>query len=348
MTGAERELESRIQMAITGVTPGVCVQAHHRGEKLVDLRVGETFEFYDLASITKILFTTSRFMQLASQGNLEIESPLYHLLPWVNSPDLTLRVLLSHVSGLEWWKPFYQTITLTKTRAEKWRELQLQLSQAKVTPSEKSVYSDLDFLMLAFALEALEKVELLSCWEKVSESFDLRDIRFHIENTPKYERSRYAPTENCPWRGKVLQGEVHDDNCWALGGVSTHTGLFGGIDEVSKWIQTLRLILHDQKDRARISSAVLAQFTKRAIPKKRGDWALGFMMPSIPGASCGKYFSENSFGHTGFTGTSVWFDPLRDLSVVILSNRVHPTRANEAFKSLRPQIHDWIIETCKL
>jgi CubicO group peptidase (beta-lactamase class C family) len=155
--------------------------------------------------------------------------------------------------------------------------------------------------------------------------------------------SLYAPTEECPVRRKLVQGEVHDLNAWALGGVSTHAGLFGSIDDVGWFSLHLRShLLGIARYSIRQKTAQL--FAKRALPEGHGDWAMGYMMPTPGAASCGTYFSLDSIGHTGFTGTSVWYDPKMDLSVCILSNRVLYGADNKAFGKLRPEIHNWIVE----
>jgi CubicO group peptidase (beta-lactamase class C family) len=126
--------------------------------------------------------------------------------------------------------------------------------------------------------------------------------------------------------------------------VSTHAGLFGSIDDLACYGLQLRAQLRGLAG-ARVSQATAQLFAQRAIAREVGDWALGFMMPSPQGASCGRYFSPESIGHTGFTGTSIWYDPTRDLLVTILSNRVFSGRENKGFLTLRPQMHDWVVES---
>jgi CubicO group peptidase (beta-lactamase class C family) len=139
-----------------------------------------------------------------------------------------------------------------------------------------------------------------------------------------------------------LQGEVHDENAWALGGVASHSGLFGDVQSVSNWALYLReAVLNGTRQ---LSPSVARLFSKRSLPKEKGDWAVGFMMPSAEGSSAGHRFSKSSIGHTGFTGTSFWWDPKADILVVLLSNRVYPTRENASFVKLRAVIHDMIYE----
>ncbi|MCM2283108.1 MAG: serine hydrolase, partial [Bdellovibrionaceae bacterium] len=178
----------------------------------------------------------------------------------------------------------------------------------------------------------------------IRDRLDLRDAAFHVGNQPPHARRLYAPTEFCPWRKKTIQGEVHDENTWVLGGVAPHAGLFGTLDDLSRWGLCLRSSLRGGSGGLARPETV-ARFARRALPRARGDWALGFMLPGLKGASCGKYFSRLSVGHLGFTGTSLWYDPRRDLLVTVLSNRVHPTRENKLFPQLRGFLHDSVVES---
>jgi CubicO group peptidase (beta-lactamase class C family) len=148
-----------------------------------------------------------------------------------------------------------------------------------------------------------------------------------------------APTEVDSWRGRLLCGEVHDENAAALGGEAGHAGLFGSVDAVLAitgiWMQAYhgRAAILDQ--------GLVREFTRRQDPAGAASWALGWDTPSIP-SSAGQYFAARSFGHLGYTGTSIWIDPEQELEVVLLSNRVHPTRTNEAIRDFRPMIHDLV------
>ncbi|MCB0421642.1 MAG: serine hydrolase, partial [Bdellovibrionales bacterium] len=206
-----------------------------------------------------------------------------------------------------------------------------------------AVYSDLDFLVLGYYLEALYEKELVKIWEGIQEDHHLETLHFCVNNKPKFSKNRYAPTEKCPWRKKVLQGEVHDDNTWSLLGVSSHAGLFGSIHDVSRWGRELRRSYYE-RGKGLAPSSIVRAYCRRSLPVTVGDWGYGFMKPSRSQSSAGKHFSASSVGHTGFTGTSFWWDPQKDLMIVILSNRVHPSRKNQKFVALRPLIHDWIVQ----
>jgi len=332
----EKDLKVKLENSIQGATPGLQLQAYHKGRKFIDIEVGKTWKYYDLASLTKVVFTNTFLMyhQVSPQEKLN--------LPWLSLCNIKLQKLLSHSAGFQAWNSYYKETAKQKNTVAKWEALKSLLQLEKST-SHKSIYSDIDYLLLAFWLERHFEKPLLELWLQMQNDLNLEGLHFNPQNQPQLKKSLYAPTEKCPWRKKTLQGEVHDDNTWALGGVSTHAGLFGSIDQLSQWSLLLRNAFYDER-KSPLKHKIVKTYLTRAIPKTVGDWALGFMMPSIPNSSCGQYFDPSSIGHTGFTGTSFWFDPKRDLIVNILSNRVHPTRDNRDFVQLRPLIHNWIVE----
>jgi len=344
MNAAQTELARRASNAITGATPGVLLRAYRGGERLCEIDAGATYEYYDLASLTKVVFTQQAMMQSFEQGLWNPQSCVGEQLAGFAHGTIRVVDLLTHTSGMTWWKPFYESIALDTGMAEKRRWLLGELARSEVQPTGQAVYSDLGIMLLGFFLERLYGTDLLSLWAALrARCYADTTLAFHPENVPPKERARYAPTENCPWRGKVLQGEVHDDNTWALGGVSTHAGLFGSLDDLAAYGLMLRGQVLGRPGSV-VSQATAQWFARRAIAPTCGDWALGFMRPSARGASCGSYLSAESIGHTGFTGTSIWFDPEHDLLVVVLSNRVALGRDNRAFVELRSRLHDWVCE----
>lgn len=341
----EKRLALRLQGAITDVTPGVVLRAYARGALVCDLQVGDTRRFYDLASLTKIVFTQQALMQAFDRGLWTLDTVVGDRLPDFVRPGIRVTELLTHTSGIAWWMPFYESVDMRLPWRERRRWLYAQLQAAPCHPTGKAVYSDLGFMLLGFFLEALYGQDLLTVWQDLkARTYPGSSLEFHPDNRPLSVPEHYAPTESCPWRQKRLQGEVHDDNAWSLGGVSTHAGLFGSIDDLAGFGLQLRGQLLGLPGAA-VGPDSAGLFARRAIPPEAGDWALGFMLPSAQGASCGRHFSPRSIGHTGFTGTSLWFDPQQDLLVAILSNRVYGGRENRAFLALRPQIHDWIAES---
>jgi CubicO group peptidase (beta-lactamase class C family) len=155
-----------------------------------------------------------------------------------------------------------------------------------------------------------------------------------------------APTEDCPWRKKVLCGEVHDDNAYAVGGVAGHAGLFSSVRDIHQLLACLNGC-HRGKNTF-LPQALIQEFLSRDESVKNSTYALGWDTPSENKSSSGKYFSLHSVGHLGFTGTSIWWDLEKNCHVVLLSNRVHPTRKNEKIREFRPYIHDLIMKTLNL
>ncbi len=342
----ESALRKKIRSGVPdlkSVTPGMVIDVYKKGEPLVHLRMGRTYHYYDLASLTKILFTATAWMRWVAKSDFNLKLPAYYFLTWWRHKEVQVRSLLTHSAGLSWWRPYYTFLRGTHDFESRWPQMIEHLKRGRPHPGTKAVYSDLDLFMLGFLLEEMEQKSLPEIWSDVRHALGLEHTDFNAGNKPRHARRLYAPTEDCPWRGHVMQGEVHDENTWALGGVAPHAGLFAPPHDVSKWALTLRKALRGETHLFG-SQKVVEAFTERQLSKARGDWGYLFMKPSAKGSSCGRHFSRQSFGHTGFTGTSIWMDPVRDLIVVILSNRVHPTRQNSAFVQLRPRIHDWICE----
>ncbi|MBX2986422.1 MAG: serine hydrolase [Bdellovibrionaceae bacterium] len=344
LTVLEKNLEEQIRARIQDVTPGVMVRAYQGGKQVIDVGVGDTWAYYDLASLTKVIFTVEALMVAFENRLWDEDSTLGQFVPWYPHPQLRIVDILSHSAGFTWWMPFYKDIDLNLSVEARREQLKKMLRDAPLEPQEQSVYSDLGFMMLGFVLEAIHEKPLLEIWNDLKSSmYDGTTLEFHPNHQPTQRVSLYAPTEECPWRGRLLQGEVHDENAWALGGVSTHAGLFGSIDDAGWALLNLRSQLLGI-GRSPVKMKTARFFTRRARPEGQGDWGLGLMMPTPGAASCGMYFSLTAFGHTGFTGTSLWYDPKADLAVAILSNRVLYGRHNDAFKKLRPEIHNWIVE----
>lgn len=343
----EKALAEQIAPRIRDVTPGVVLRAYQSGRLVVDMAVGDTAAYYDLASLTKIIFTVQAMMAAFEKGKWKLDTKVAEILPWFQHKETRVTELLTHSAGFVWWLPLYKELDINKSIPERREQLRKILSDLPVEKKEMSVYSDIDFLLLGFVLEQLYEKPLPEIWTDIKNEFYLgTTFEFHPNNQPIYRPSLYAPTEECPWRRRLLQGEVHDENTWALGGLSTHAGLFGSIDDLGWFALMLRSQLLGI-GRSSIKLKTMKLFAHRARPEGQGDWALGYMMPTPGSASCGVHFNLESIGHTGFTGTSLWFDPKQDLAVAILSNRVLYGRENKAFQQLRPQIHNWIVEGLK-
>lgn len=345
MNALEKKLHENFLQLSPQVAPGFLLRAYHHGKKVCDVSWGKTWTYYDLASLTKIFFTVPWMIRSVEQNRIDVFYRLPKLMPWYLH-SVTAKDLLSHTAGNEWWQPFYKM--LDSTQGIEFRKMQLK-SKLRESPLSsqggKAVYSDIDFFLLGFLLETVYQKNWLDLWGELSEVlFKKNGLFFQPQNQIQFKQESYAPTEKCPWRHRLLQGEVHDENAWALGGVAPHAGLFGSMDAVGEWAVWWRSQFYGLEEKPWFSRELAKKFTERAVSEDKGDWSLGFMLPTLGSASCGKYFSKESFGHTGFTGTSFWMDPEKDLMVLLLSNRIYPNRSNELFKKARPQIHDWVCE----
>ena len=328
---------------LPSATPGLRVAAVKSGGENLTYSWGQAPIYYDFASVTKVIFTVTAVMKCVDEKLATVEDPVQRYLPWFPSGEVTIKMLLGHYSGFEWWAPVYEMLRERNLvgRAHwpaNWRFVQDLLANQKIHTVTKDTYSDLDFWTLGFFLEEVFAKPLDQIWADLKIDLQMEQTHFCIDNNPVYQRELYAPTEACPWRRKTLQGEVHDDNTWALGGVAPHAGLFGPIEDLVTWAKGLRLALKGGE--WAISAQTVQQFAKRCGP---GAWAHGFMMPSPIKSSVGDKMSRAAIGHWGFTGSGSWLDPDHDIIVATLANRVHPTRENKKFNDLRPRIHDEVL-----
>ncbi len=292
---------------------------------------------YDLASLTKVVVTTTMAMILVDEDRIDIDKPVSSFLPKFRGgakDRVSVFHLLTHSSGLDAVMPLYKELQGKQAYLERIENLELGYE-----PGTKSVYSDLGEILLGEILERVAGEPLDGfAQRRILGPLGMRDTRF---KPPASLFERIAPTENDPWRGRLLRGEVHDENAFALGGVAAHAGLFGTAPDLARFAQML--LNGGVYDQHRIvSRETLERFTRRAgIPDS--SRALGWGTPS-PGSSSGALLSPRSFGHTGFTGTSLWIDPDRQLFVILLTNRVHPTRENATLpKTVRAAVADAVV-----
>jgi CubicO group peptidase (beta-lactamase class C family) len=300
-----------------------------------DAPAADTDTIFDLASLTKVLATTPLAMREVDAGRIALDDPIHDRLPlWrgTNREEVTVRDLLAHRSGLTAYLPFFRD-----HRGRREFEHAICTLPLEYTPRTKAVYSDLGFILLGFVLEDVSGRSLQPLFEDLARSIAAAPIGF---NPPSTLRSRIAPTEIDPWRGRLLVGEVHDENCWALGGASGHAGLFGTAAAVGAFARAVLATLAADTALARQSTMQLFAARTTAVPGS--SRALGWDT-MLPASSCGTKLSPRAIGHTGFTGTSLWIDPERDLYVVLLTNRVHPTRENNRLVELRAMVHDAVV-----
>ncbi len=325
---------------------------HSKKQKLllhygsVNNRSIDSCVFFDLASLTKPLATTLAVLCLIKEKKIGFNDTLISLLKSTIPNDkieITLDQLLNHSSGLAAHKPFFKELRgFTPNNNKKILSRILQeLLQNK--PGEKQEYSDLGFILLGIIVETQSGLPLNEfVEEKVLGPLNLNRELFFLKGNKRDKNKRFAPTEQCSWRNKHLCGQVHDDNTYAVGGVSGQAGLFGNINGVASLVEFLIEILQEKKEHPFFKRKDLQQ----AVIRKSdiGSWGLGFDTPSSYGSSSGRYFSKNSFGHLGFTGTSFWVDMEKEVSIVLLTNRVNPDRDNIKIRKFRPVFHDIIMK----
>jgi CubicO group peptidase (beta-lactamase class C family) len=299
---------------------------------------------FDLASLTKPLATTLAVMRLVQDRKIAVEQSLGDLLPECQQSDkaaIKLKHLLYHNSGLPDYRPYYKRLSKMEMDLRRAELRRLLVKEPLIRPCGKEVlYSDLGFMILAWVVEHIAGQRLDHfVTQGIYTPLGLKNLFF---NAPGAEdrRGPFAATEHCLWRRKILVGQVHDENAFVVGGIDGHAGLFGTADDVNRLLIELLCTYHGQKTDATFNRDLLHQFFKR-LPNT--DKALGFDMPRLNNASCGRGFSANSVGHLGFTGTSFWMDLEKSIIVILLTNRVHPSRENERIKKFRPALHDTII-----
>ncbi len=300
---------------------------------------------FDLASLTKVVATATLAMRAVDEGRLTLETRVGECLRAWRGRDregVTVRDLLAHASGLTAYLPFYRDCT---GRHE--FEHAICTMPLEYEPGSRSLYSDLGFMLLGFILEDARArpggprwdpaTALAPQFHRLAAYITPEPLAFH---PPRSWRPHTAPTEVDLWRGRLLVGEVHDENTWALGGAAGHAGLFGTAAGVGAYARAMLLTIQGRDILAKTATA--REFIRKTeIPGSSRALGWDTMLPT---SSCGTRMSPTAIGHTGFTGTSLWLDWERDLYAVLLTNRVHPTRENEAIRAVRPAFHDAVME----
>jgi serine-type D-Ala-D-Ala carboxypeptidase len=298
---------------------------------------------FDMASVTKAMATTSMAMLLWERGQLDLDEPLVRQLPEfaATGPDsaplsefrqnITARMLLAHCSGLPAYAPLYKTCATATEVLKACLYMPLE-----TVPGTHGVYSDIGFIVLGHLLETIAGERLDSfCRREVFAPLGMTSTRYCPPAELKLSIPPTSDAEN--FRHRVLQGEVHDGNCWRLGGVSGQAGLFSNVAD------TLRLadcLLH--YGRNILQPETVAKFTTRQDMPLSSGWTMGWDTPTPPSSS-GTMFSSHSIGHLGYTGTSLWIDLDKAVAIVLLTNRTYPgedAAASETIKSVRPRFHD--------
>lgn len=305
---------------------------------------------FDLASVSKVVATTTMAALLYERGLVDLEMPLTSVVSeFTNSGfadddlrrnDVTLRMLLAHSSGL----PAYEKIYL---RAES-RESLLAAAEAVPLahdPGTHAEYSDIGFILLGLALERLADDSLDHFAQH--EIFGPLGLAHTTFTPPHAWRNRIAPTaDDRSFRHRVIQGEVQDENASVMGGVAGHAGVFSTAYDLAVFANAMMAVSsgrNGEDSRSLLRADTLALFTHRELTPEGTSRALGWDTPSQPSQS-GRHLSQAAYGHLGYTGTSLWIDPVRELSITLLTNRTWPDCANQAIKEFRPRVHDAIVE----
>lgn len=337
-------LDSMIAAAIAdGAAPGAALAigrnghiAYLRGYGKLDWDPASSpvdgSSIYDVASLTKVVATTTAAMILEESGQLDIDRTVASYLPELSDPQkagITVRQLLIHRGGFEAFSALYRTFRGRQQYLE-----QINSRPLKFPPGTATVYSDWDMIILQLVLERISGASLDAFVQnRILGPLGMRDTQFLPSPGLK---PRIAPTERDSAGRGHIHGDVHDPNAWAMGGVAGHAGLFSTARDLTVFAQ---MILNGGEHNGvrLLKPATIARWTARQ--GKESSRALGWDTPA-PGSSAGHYFSPRSFGHTGYTGTSIWIDPEKQLYVILLSNRVNPTSANQKIFPLRRSVAD--------
>jgi CubicO group peptidase (beta-lactamase class C family) len=344
------------------VFPGAVLHVSHQGKTRIHHAVGyaairprkihmTTATIFDLASLTKPVATTTAVMRLVDRAALRLEDTVRQFIPEFSGGEkdrVTIRHLLNHSSGLRAWQPLYKQVfgsartlpaRLRLTEGKRRVLDRILRNRLVYTPGSKSIYSDLGFILLGEIVERVSDISLdRFCRDEIFAPLGMRKTFFPAVRP--YRAAPYAATERMDWRRRIVLGEVHDNNAYVMGGVAGHAGLFSTAVDLARFGRGML-------DARRGENPLLSQKTVETFISRQGtpgsSWALGWDTPSVP-SSAGRYFSSHSFGHLGYTGTSLWIDPEQDLVVVLLTNRVHPSSRNIKIRRFRPLIHDLVYE----
>ena len=342
--------------------PGAVLMVGYRGTLVYEQAVGAaallprprrmTVEtVFDLASLTKPIVTVTALMVLVDAGLVRLDAPVDRYLHTYRRPGgeaPTLQQILSHCAGLPAWRPYYQTIDPSLPASARRRAVYAAVHGEPLIdrPGSSMRYSDLGFILLGELVEAMSGIPLDEfCRQQIVAPLQLEGLGFRPSERPWPTEVSFASTESCAWRRQILEGEVHDENAWIMGGVAGHAGLFATARQVWQFAQSL---LGGLQGRSwLVSTPTVRTFTTRQGTPDGSTWALGWDTPTPGMSSAGRLISSTAIGHLGFTGTSLWIDATKQVIVVLLTNRVHPSRQREGIKTFRPLIHDAVMHALK-
>ncbi|MGI5861820.1 MAG: serine hydrolase domain-containing protein [Myxococcales bacterium] len=389
------EIAQALQQGVDeGVFPGAAAAVFLRGKLIHASVAGDAQRIpariplpddavFDLASVTKVVATTTAAVALVARGALSLDDSVARFWPGfarAGKRSVTIRHLLAHSSGLPAWKPMFldvaadpggQPLFAAERDPEKCAYAcrrgraivfdAIEAAELEQPPGTKAVYSDLGFIALGRVIEEVSGQRLDAFVERdILPELRLESLMFRpLDRAPRKApviaaTGVYRPNEPAPGQEQLvpapppdaaprdLSGEVNDDNAFAMGGVAGHAGLFGNARDVAAWGNA---VIEELSGAMRIAPPEVWERFCTLDSTPGTSRALGFDTPTPGASSAGRYIaSSRAVGHLGFTGTSVWIDLRRQLSVALLTNRVHPTRANLAIREFRPRFHDTVIE----
>ena len=353
LKSARRLMENAVS---DGVFPGGVLLASQQGHVLIHQAFGladltteipvSTQTVFDLASLTKPLATTLAVLTLMEHAQLTLDHTLGDFMVpsrGTDKADISVRHLLYHNSGLPDYRPYFKELAQASPDTRRESMLTKILDEPLAYPvGEKVVYSDLGFMLLRGIVEIASGSRLDDIVRHdIYCPLKLRDLFFVDVENPLSD-DRFAATENCPWRHTLIRGVVSDENAYVVGGVDGHAGLFGTASDVHGLLLEILDTYSENPSHHIFQPDLLRDFLDYGKGTQR---ALGFDRPAVKGSASGCCFSGNSVGHLGFTGTSFWMDLDRSIIIILLTNRIHPSRDNENIRKFRPILHDAIMET---
>lgn len=364
METEQLSLEELCSNAVTcGVFPGSVLEVYHGARQIFSIAAGRfawpfwtpsvsSHTVYDLASLTKPLATSILYMCFVSDGVIGLDEKITKFLPGLpdEKQSITFRHLLNHSSGLPAYRPYFKTLTgcshkKARNEIERW----IVGEALEESVGVKTLYSDLGFMLLGFLAEKISGETLVSLIDKhVLKFFEIRDIFCGGKGDFLTQYSVLtAPSEYCKYRSRVIKAETHDMNAWVMGGFAGHAGLFATASAVAEIVIKIKSMYQGNYKHSIITNSAVREFLKVNHTLDRQKWTCGFDTPTPGNSSTGRFFSLNSIGHLGFTGTSFWHDMEKNITVVLLSNRTFPkaTKQNqEAIKKFRIKVHDAVLE----
>jgi CubicO group peptidase (beta-lactamase class C family) len=300
---------------------------------------------FDLASLTKPLATALAVMVLIQAEQINLEQNLGDVLPAFKENEkcaIQIKQLLYHNSGLPDYRAYYRDLEHLPLSRRKHALRKLLVDEPLVYPvGSRVMYSDLGFMVLEWVVEHISGRRLdRFVREMIYGPMGLNRL-FFVDLQAGQRKGPFAATEHCPWRQEMLSGKVHDENAYVVGGIQGHAGLFGTAASVYTLLSALLCAYRGHHSSIPLEKDLVRLFFRR-LPGS--DKALGFDVPAMKNSSCGRYFAKTSVGHLGFTGTSFWIDLERSIIVILLTNRVHPSRKNETIRIFRPKLHDAVMQ----